>query len=131
MIAKIPRDTLRRAMRHARSKLELILASHIEFSCIPKPEREYRFHPERKWRFDFAWPDLKVAVEVEGLTYGAGGRHQRVGGYQGDLEKYNAAAMAGWLVLRFTGNDVRRGIAIRQITQTLEARMGVTMSVAR
>lgn len=118
-------------MRHARSKLELILASHIEYSGVPKPEREFRFHAQRKWRFDFAWPELRVAAEVEGLMYGAGGRHQRVVGYQADLEKYNAAAMMGWLVLRFTGNDVRRGIAIRQITRTLETRNAPMISAAR
>lgn len=34
----------------------------------PEFVREHRFHPTRRWRFDFAWPDEKVALEVEGGT---------------------------------------------------------------
>jgi very-short-patch-repair endonuclease len=87
------------------------------------PMREYRFHPERRWRFDFAWPDHFIAVEVEGLTP-LGGRHQRMAGFRSDLEKYNAAAMLGWLVLRFTDLEIKRGIAIKQIIAAFEDRNG-------
>jgi len=68
---------------------------------IPEPELEHRFHPERKWRFDFAWPQQKVALEVEGgvWTYG---RHNRASGFLRDMEKYNRAAVLGWRVLRVT-----------------------------
>lgn len=62
-------------------------------------ESEYKFHPTRKWRFDRAAPDLKLAIEIEGATF-AQGRHTRGVGYSGDCEKYNAAALAGWTVLR-------------------------------
>jgi len=48
------------------SELEATLAMHIRVNGLPEPEREYRFHPRRKWRFDAAWPDAKLAVEVEG-----------------------------------------------------------------
>ena len=67
-----------------------------------KFEREYRFHPKRRWRFDFAWPDKKVAVEIEGISY-EGGRHQRVGGFLEDCLKYEAALMLGWKVYRIPG----------------------------
>jgi very-short-patch-repair endonuclease len=87
------------------------------------PMREYRFHPERRWRFDFAWPDHFIAVEVEGLTP-LGGRHQRMAGFRSDLEKYNAAAMLGWLVLRFTDLEIKRGIAIKTIVAAFEERNG-------
>lgn len=106
------------------SMLEAILASHIEYTpLVPKPDREFRFHPVRKWRFDFAWPapELRIAVEVEGLTP-QGGRHQSMSGFRGDIEKYNAAALRGWLVLRFTDREIRRGIAIRTIQQAIEIR---------
>jgi hypothetical protein len=49
------------------------------------PEREYQFHLLRLWRFDFAWPEKKIAVEVEGR-----GRHQSVSGFEADAVKYNA-----------------------------------------
>lgn len=69
------------------------------------PEPEYRFHPTRKWRFDFAWPDLKLALEVEGGTW-AGGRHTRGAGYERDCEKYSHAAALGWKVMRFTSGQI-------------------------
>ena len=85
--------------------------------------REHRFHPERRWRFDFAWPAQLVALEVEGGTWIAG-RHNRGSGFAADCEKYNAAAIAGWRVLRVTPGMVRDGTAldcIMQILQTVEA----------
>ena len=63
-------------------------------------EREYRFHPTRKWRFDFAFPSQKLAIEIEGF-----GRHQTVSGYMADLEKYNEATRLGWRLLRFPARD--------------------------
>lgn len=69
----------------------------------PEPETEHRFDATRRWRFDFAWPGKRVAVEIEGGTY-ANGRHNRAAGYAKDCEKYNAAIEAGWRVLRYTGD---------------------------
>ena len=62
-------------------------------------KREYRFHPTREWRFDFAIPAVRVAIEVEGGVWN-GGRHFRPEGYLRDMEKYNEAAACGWLVIR-------------------------------
>lgn len=82
--------------------------------------REYSFHVERRWRFDFAWPARKLAVEVEGVTYGEkGGRHQRAAGLEGDCEKYNAAVLLGWRVLRFTPRQIKRGEALPVIERAL------------
>ena len=60
---------------------------------------EFRFHPTRKWRFDVAWPDAKVALEIEGGVWQYG-RHNRAASYLRDMEKYNEAASMGWMVLR-------------------------------
>lgn len=68
----------------------------------PRPVREYRFHPTRRWLMDFAWPRQRVAVEIEGGTY-SNGRHTRGSGFADDCTKYNAAALLGWTVLRFPG----------------------------
>lgn len=73
---------------------------------VPPPAPQYQFDPARKWRFDFAWPMQKIAVELEGLTR-QGGRHQRRDGYARDCEKYRAAALAGWLVLRYPAADMQ------------------------
>lgn len=78
---------------------------------IPPYEREVRFHPTRKWRFDFAWPDLKCAVEIEGATWHAG-RHTRGSGFVKDAEKYAEAAILGWRVIRVTADQVMDGRAL-------------------
>ena len=65
----------------------------------------------RLWRFDWAWPDLKVAIEYEGLM-SAKSRHITITGFSKDCEKYNAAALLGWQEYRFTAPmlaDSRRG----------------------
>ena len=67
-------------------------------------EQEYRFYPLRKWRFDFAWPTYKVAVECDGMVWQAGGgRHNT----DADREKINTAALLGWRVLRFSGKQIK------------------------
>jgi len=66
-----------------------------------EPTIEYRFAPPRRWRFDFAWQREKVAVECEGIV-SAKSRHTTITGYTRDCDKYNAAQLEGWVVLRFT-----------------------------
>ncbi|MCO8085009.1 DUF559 domain-containing protein [Acinetobacter lwoffii] len=77
-------------------------------------EQEFYFHPERKWRADFHLIDKKILVEVEGGIW-SGGRHTRGKGYIGDMEKYNAATMMGFQVIRFSTDQVKSGHAIQQI----------------
>ena len=69
-------------------------------------ESEYKFYPERKWRFDWALPAVKVAVEYEGI-YSAKSRHTTRSGFVGDVEKYNAATVAGWKVIRLTADNYK------------------------
>lgn len=69
----------------------------------PQPEANYRFHPVRRWMADFAWPDSRVLVEMEGGTF-ARGRHVRPMGFRRDAEKYNAATLMGFKVLRYTSD---------------------------
>lgn len=73
---------------------------------MPEPEREYRFHPTRKWRFDFAWPAHLVAVEMDGGIF-TSGRHVRGSQYSAGCEKRNAAVALGWRVLTYTSEHVR------------------------
>lgn len=101
------------------SALEDTLALHIRANKLPEPVREYRFHPERRWRFDFAWPDLRVAAEVEGGIY-SGGRHTRGKGFERDAEKYNQATVMGWDVLRFSAGMIRSGKAVETIRTLLD-----------
>ena len=99
---------------------------------LPEPHIEYRWDPQRRWRFDRAWPRYRVAVELVGGQYGrtvtchacgaivrattrdgtpgapirVGGYHTMVSRYSADCERWNAAAVAGWLVLTFLHDDV-------------------------
>lgn len=83
--------------------------------------RERSFHAyskPRKWRCDFAWPDLHLIVEVEGGVY-TQGRHTRPSGFVKDIEKYNALTEAGWKVLRFSRREVKSGEALNVIERVL------------
>lgn len=89
---------------------------------MPTPVAEHRFSKWRKWRFDRAWVNEKVAVELEGGVY-THGRHTRAKGFIADCEKYNAAALEGWLVLRYTCDQMRDPSAvIEQVKRAIEAR---------
>lgn len=85
---------------------------------LPAPEREYRFAPPRRWRFDLCYPDRALAIECEGGTW-SGGRHTRGAGYAKDLEKYNQAVVMGWRVLRYTTDQIVSGAAVAQIAEAL------------
>lgn len=75
------------------------------------PRREYYFAKPRRWRFDFAWPEQMVAVEIEGGLW-IKGRHTTATGMIADMDKYNAATALGWSVLRFSDKHLRDGQAV-------------------
>ena len=100
------------------SDLEELLFQHIKLVGLPEPEREYRFAPPRRFRADFAYPERKLLIEVEGGVW-TRGRHTRGAGYTSDAEKYNLATVKGWRVLRFTGDMIKDGSAINTIEKVL------------
>jgi len=125
----------------ARSKEEL-----FAFQCramrLPPVVTQFRFAADapvpgqrgkppkpRQWRFDFAWPEYRLAVEIEGLVVRriggqliVTGRHASVKGFKDDCEKYAAAALLGWTVLRFEQSQVKSGYAINMTQRVLYAR---------
>jgi very-short-patch-repair endonuclease len=90
-------------------------------STIPTPVSEHRFHSRRRWRFDFAWPALEIAVEIEGGSW-VQGAHGRGKHFESDCEKYNEAAIAGWLVLRVTTDMVEDGRAVTFVERAIQRR---------
>ena len=87
-----------------------VLAAYCRQRGHPEPVDEHTFHPIRLWRFDYAWPALRLALEVEGgTTQLGGGRHNRAKGYEEDCRKYSTAAATGWRVLRCTWSMVNKG----------------------
>lgn len=110
-----PAEQIRKAQAKAkRESLELHFLRDIRALRLPEPVRNHRFHVERRWAADFAWPDLRLLVEIEGGTR-SGGRHVRGDGYENDCEKYNAAAEVGWTVLRYTSGMVKSGHAAHRV----------------
>lgn len=112
---------------------ELTLAAQLEQDHIAF-EREFRFHPERRWRSDFmvgpnmAWPVRgRYLIEIDGGAW-TQGRHVRGKGFEADLEKLNAAALLGYRVLRFTPAMVEDGRALAVIRQALGLEQGAVAS---
>lgn len=92
---------------------------------------EFWFHPSRNWRFDFAFPPFKVAIELDGRGRGkpdALGRHQTVDGVRRDLEKHRAAVLRGWRVLRYPSTDKADAMLwvreTRALLATIEPELG-------
>lgn len=88
--------------------------------------KELKFHPMRRWRFDYAIPDVKVAIEIDGGLFGKGhlGRHSGGMGQKNDMEKMNAAAVLGWAVLHFTPDQRFSEYCFSTIKETVRINSG-------
>lgn len=100
-IPKEPKNKVKIPKSIGKYKLHLI--SVLEDSGL-KFIPEFRFHPVREFRFDWALPDLMVAVEYEGIFSEKSG-HTTLSGYTKDVVKYNLATKLGWKVLRYTADN--------------------------
>lgn len=87
------------------SPLEARFCYLWEFLEGPELLREYRFHPERRWKADFAHLPSRTLIEVEGGVWNHG-RHTSPKGFLNDAEKYLAATLDGWNVLRLTAPQI-------------------------
>lgn len=84
---------------------------------------EHKFHPSVGWRFDWAFPRYRVAVEVDGGQWmESGGRHAR----DSDRDKLNAAASMGWIIFRFSPEQLKADPfgSVELIVRALELRAG-------
>lgn len=94
------------------STLELLFNAHLESVGCPVMMQHYRFHPTRKWEFDFAHCPTKIAVEIDGGEFmrkaGIRGGHNRGAQMAKDYEKRNEAIMLGWTVFQLTGQMVQK-----------------------
>lgn len=104
------------------SKGEALLENHLNALKIPST-KEFRFHPDRKWQADFRIDDMPILVEVEGGVF-SNGRHTRGEGYTKDCEKYSAAAVNGWYVIRGTTEQIKDGLVIQWIEKLIERLRG-------
>lgn len=84
-----------------------------QLAGLPVPITEHRFHAVRRWRFDWAFLEPKLAIEVEGAAFlPGGGRHTRGAGFRKDTEKYAEALILGWRVLRVLPEQIANGTAL-------------------
>ena len=84
-----------------------VIVKVLEKTTREKWVAEYKFCETRKWKFDFACVEKKLAIELEGIKPNGISRHRTPQGYIADLEKYNDAVLNGWRVLRFTPNYIK------------------------
>ena len=103
------------------SKLETAVAWIIKHlgpeSLAGPPVTQFRPISGRKWTVDFAWPELKVAVEVQGgiwakrkdpITGKTLGTAHTGRGHERDMEKMNSLQIAGWIVLQFSSSMINK-----------------------
>ena len=91
----------------------------LKLHNIELPDFEVKFHPTRKWRFDYCWQSKMIALEVEGGVF-SGGRHTRGLGFMNDIEKYNNASLLGYRLIRTTPTELRSKENIELIKQILK-----------
>jgi very-short-patch-repair endonuclease len=122
----LPITSWKRTPEHRKAARKVEVDQHALFlaACnswkLPNAIPEYQFHPERKWRADWAFADIDLLVEIEGGIW-TEGRHTRGAGFTADLEKYKAAIVLGWFVLRVTPQQVESGEAFRWIKEIAES----------
>lgn len=102
------------------------LAGHLKL-LGHELQREVRFHPSRRWRFDLADERLRIGVECDGAIFNAengkaSGAHARGAAMLRDMEKRNAAAELGWVVLVYGPPLIRSGEAALQVARVIEQR---------
>lgn len=96
-----------------------LLAIHLQAEKIPFV-REFRFHPIRRWRFDFLLVSQidQIAIEVDGGVF-TKGRHTRGQGFEADCEKHNEAQLMRYRLFRFSTGQVKSGLAIDTIKRAV------------
>ena len=100
----------------------LDVAAQPGFGRVVWRVAKHEYDHERDFRVDFAYPQHKVAIECEGVTYAAAGRHQTGAGFSKELEKYTALRLAGWDVIRIGQRQITSGEALTLIEKALAER---------
>ncbi len=101
------------------ARLPFDIPSQCKLMGLPVPVREFKFHPSRRWRIDYCWPSIKLAVEIEGGIWLKKGGHTTGVGFSKNIEKYNNLTLLGYRLLRFTPAQERNGDAIEMISELI------------
>lgn len=109
------------AGKKTKAKAKDLFQRWLEDEIGKETEAEFRFYPSRMWRFDYAIPELKIAIEIDGGVW-IQGRHNRASSYIKDAEKLNTAASLGWLVLRIVREYSYTNATLELIKRTIKTR---------
>lgn len=114
-----------RSKEHPEGEVVFMEGEHVQRHT---KRRKLKTNKSPKWAFDFAWPEQRIAVEVEGVSvvragkmFLIGGRHGTIEGFKEDCEKYAWAAVMGWRVLRFEQTQVKAGLAVDMLVRMFAA----------
>jgi very-short-patch-repair endonuclease len=127
-------DARKLAARLRREAFEQLFAQQLTAARVAPAIPQYKFALAlgRKWTADFAWPDLKLLLEVDGGVWRrGGGAHSHPSNILRDMEKQNDAALLGWRVLRFTTGEIKSGHALLFLERVMDPRGTVPMAAAR
>lgn len=105
------------------TKLERRALKVLQRAGIYPPVKQLQFSPPRRWKFDFAWPVQLIAIEIQGGTWSPKKMgHSSGSGIQADMEKHNAAALQGWLLLCYSDHGIGDGSMVDDVRRALEIR---------
>lgn len=121
MTEHISRDELRRIAKPVKAKTDYkgIFLYQLGIAQIPAPLTEFVFASPRKWRFDFCWPHLCVAVEFQGGIFHGKRGHSSVTGLMRDYEKFTEASLRGWTLILITPQTIQNGKALEWVERAL------------
>lgn len=103
------------------STAEDLLAFQIKAAGLPQPVRQYYYARPLRFRADFAWllpPPFSLLAEVQGGIY-TRKAHGSITGILADIDRLNAATLAGWRLIRVTPDMVKNGEALQLIERAL------------
>jgi hypothetical protein len=99
--------------KHLAYNVEIVKAFFASYQ-IPEPCFEFYFCESRLFRFDLAWLDSRVAMEVQGGIWNRGG-HVRGVLLKREWEKLNLAAGLGWRLLFCEPDDLLTAATARAV----------------
>jgi hypothetical protein len=109
----------------------IFMACQPQFAFALAADPERGWEGGRKWKADLCWPDVRVLVEVEGI-YGGKSRHRTTSGYHEDCNKYNAASLLDYTLLRYTSRhlatDEGAKLAAEEIVGLIRRKMSEKIS---
>lgn len=90
---------------------------------LPSPQKEYKPGTVRKYKLDYAWPDIKVGIELNGGIFMKKGGHNSISGLLRDYERMNYLQILGWLIIQFDPSMMRNDLYVKEvITKALRSR---------